>query len=55
MSSKITRLLVAVAFTWGSHALNVGETDAGDERAATYAQYCIPQFDDNPDSLKVYC
>jgi hypothetical protein len=54
MSAKITMALVAVVIACASPALPGGNGNR-DNGYTQSAQYCVPQFDDNPDALRVYC
>ncbi len=54
MSAKITMVLVAVVIACVPPALAGGNGNR-DNGYTKSAQYCVPQFDDNPDALRVYC
>jgi hypothetical protein len=54
MSAKIAMALVAVVIACASLAL-AGGNGSRDNGYTKSAQYCVPQFDDNPDALRVYC
>jgi hypothetical protein len=54
MSAKITVALLGVVIACASAALAGGDGNR-DNGYTMSAQYCIPQFDDNPDALRVYC
>jgi len=54
MSAKIMMTLVAVVIVCASAALAGGNGNR-DNGYTKSAQYCVPQFDDNPDALRVYC
>jgi hypothetical protein len=49
MSTKVIAAIVALAF------LAVGIGNRHNEYTDTFAQYCIPQFDELPGTTKVYC
>jgi hypothetical protein len=55
MSTKITMALAAVVIACASPALTTGNGNRSNWYTFKSAQYCIPQFDDNPDALRVYC
>jgi hypothetical protein len=55
MSTKITMALAAVVIACASSALAGGNGNRDNWYASSSAQYCLPQFDDNPDPLRVYC
>ena len=55
MSTKITIALVAVVIACTSPALAGGNGSRDNGYTSKSAQYCIPQFDDNSDALRVYC
>jgi hypothetical protein len=54
MSAEITMALVAVVVACVPPALAGGNGNR-DNGYTKSAQYCVPQFDDNPDALRVYC
>jgi hypothetical protein len=54
MSAKITMALVAVVIACVPLVLAGGNGNR-DNGYTKSAQYCVPQFDDNPDALRVYC
>ena len=55
MSTKITMALVAVVIACASPALAGRNGNRDNGYTSKSAQYCIPQFDDNLDALRVYC
>ena len=55
MLTKITMALVALVIACASPALAGGSGNRDDGYMSKSAQYCMPQFDDNPDALRVYC
>jgi hypothetical protein len=55
MLTKITTALVAPAIACASPALAGGSGNGDNGYMSKPAQYCMPQFDDNPDALRVYC
>ena len=54
MSAKITMALVAVVIACAAATLAGGDGNR-DNGYTKSAQYCIPQFDDDSDALRVYC
>jgi uncharacterized protein YdeI (BOF family) len=54
MSGKITMALAALVIACVPPALAGGNGNR-DNGYTKSAQYCVPQFDDNPDALRVYC
>jgi hypothetical protein len=54
MSAKITMAVVTVVIACASPALT-GRNGHRDNGYTKSAQYWVPQFDDNPDALRVYC
>jgi hypothetical protein len=55
MSIEIRMALAAVVLACAAPALAGGKVDRDNRYTSHSAQYCIPQFDDNPDPLRVYC
>ena len=51
MSTKVIAAIIALAFL----ALGAGNGNRDNEYTYTFAQYCIPQFDEPPGTTKVYC
>jgi hypothetical protein len=51
MSTKVSAAIIALA----SLALCTGNSNRHNEYTYTFAQYCIPQFDELPGTTKVYC
>jgi len=51
MSTKVTAAIVELAFL----AVGAGIGNRHNEYTYTFAQYCIPQFDELPGTTKVYC
>ena len=51
MSTKVIAAIVALAFL----AVGAGIGNRHNEYTYTFAQYCIPQFDELPGTTKVYC
>lgn len=55
MSTKISMALAALIIACASPALAGGDGNRDNWYASSSAQYCLPQFDDDPDPLRVYC
>ena len=51
MSTKVIAAIIALAFL----ALGAGIGYRHNEYTYTFAQYCIPQFDEPRATTKVYC
>ena len=55
MSTKITMIFVLAVIVLAPPALAAGDGNRDNEYTYTFAQYCIPQFDEPPGTTKVYC
>jgi hypothetical protein len=55
MSTNVTMALTVVIIACASPAFAANNRNRDDGYTFESAQYCIPQFDDNPDALRVYC
>jgi hypothetical protein len=51
MSTKVSAAIIALA----SLALCTGNSNRDNQYTYTFAQYCIPQFDEPRATTKVYC